>query len=97
MPLHLYAGLAGRLSTTMRKAKRFPGTQRRAGGKRLGTHLRHAWPDPLGRLRGESHVASPEVRQGSDKQPARHAVTGVTRQAVWKALAREVGEPAQRA
>jgi len=97
MPLHLSEGLSGRLLTTILKAKRFTGTQRLAGLQRLGTHLRHAWPDTLVILRGDSHCAYPEVRQWSDTQPALHDVTGLTSHAVWKELAREVVEQAQRA
>jgi hypothetical protein len=97
LPLHRYEGLSGRLITTMLKAKRFTGTQRLAVLQRLVTHLRHAWPDTLVSLRGESHCASPAVRQWSDQPPARHYVTGLTRNAVLKALAREVGEQAKRA
>jgi len=97
MPLHLYEGLSGRLITTILKAKRFPGTQMLAVLKRLVTHLRHAWPDTLVILRGDSHFASPEVMQWIDKQPALHYVTGLTRNAVLKELAREVVEQAKRA
>jgi DDE family transposase len=96
-PRHLYAGLSGRLLTTLRKATRCTGTQRRAVWQRVGQRLRHAWPDTLLRLRGESHWASPEVRQGLAAAPARSAGTGLTSNAVCQALAREVVEPAQRA
>jgi|SRR5262245_45347823 len=97
MPLHLYEGLSGRLITTILKAKRFTGTQRLAVVKRRVTHLRHAWPDPLVRLRGASHCASPEVMPWSDEQPARHDVPGLTSKAVLQKLAREVVAQAKRA
>jgi hypothetical protein len=57
MPLHLYAGLSGRLMTTILKAKRFTGTQMLAGLKRLVKRLRQAWPHTLLILRGDSHFA----------------------------------------
>jgi hypothetical protein len=97
MPLHLYEGLSGRLITTILKAKRFTGTQMLAVLKRLVTYLRHAWPDTLVILRGDSHFAYPEVMQWIDKQPELHYVTGLTSNAVLKELAREVVEQAQRA
>lgn len=97
MPLHLYEGLSGRLITTILKAKRFTGTQMLAVLKRLGKHLRHAWPDTLVIFRGDSHFAYPEVMQWIDEQPALHYVTGLTSNAVLKGLAREVVEQAKRA
>jgi hypothetical protein len=97
MPLHLYEGLSGRLRTTILKAKRFTGPPRRAVVKRLVKHLRHAWPDPLVILRGDSPCASPEVMPWIDEQPARHDVTGLTSQAVLQKLAHEVVEQAKRA
>ena len=51
LPLHLYAGLSGRLLTAMFKARRFTGAQRLAVRKRLVI------------VRGDSHCASPEVLQ----------------------------------
>jgi hypothetical protein len=72
LPLHLYEGLAGRLIPTIRKAQRCTGTQRLAVVQRLVQHLRHAWPDTLVLFRGDSHCASPEVRQWVDAQPALH-------------------------
>src|SRR3977135_1049759 len=95
MPLHLYEGLSGRLITTILKAKRFTGTQMLAVLKRLVTHLRHAWPDTLVILRGDSHFASPEVMQWIDKQPALHYVTGLTSNAVLKELAPGGGREAE--
>ena len=66
MPLHLYEGLSGRLTTTILKAKRFTGTQMLAVVKRLVKRLRHAWPDTLVIFRGDSHFAYPEVMQSID-------------------------------
>jgi hypothetical protein len=97
LPLHLYAGLSGRLLTAIFKAKRFPGAQRLAVRQRLGKRRRHAWPHTLWMVRGDSHVASPEVRQGSAAQADRSSVTGWPSHAVWPALAREVVEQAPRA
>ena len=97
LPLHRYAGLSGRLITAIFKAKRFTGAQRLAVRKRLGKRLRHAWPHPLVIVRGDSHFASPEVRQWIDAQADRSYVTGWTSNAVWQALAREVVAQAQRA
>ena len=57
---------------------------------------RHAGPDTLLLVRGDRHVASPEVRPGIDEQPARSAVTGGTSPAGLQALAHEVVEPATR-
>ena len=42
MPLHLYAGLSGRLITTILKAKRFTGVQMLSVLKRVVKRLRHA-------------------------------------------------------
>jgi hypothetical protein len=97
MPLHLYAGLSGRLMTTILKAKRFTGTQRLAVLKRLGKRLRQAWPHTLLILRGDRHFASPEVRQGIEDQPALSYVPGLTSNAILQDLAREVGEQTNRA
>ena len=97
LPLHVYEGLSGRLITTIFKAKRFTGAQMRAVLTRLVKRLRQAWPDTLVILRGDSHFAYPEVMQWIDKQPALHYVTGLTRNAVLKELAREVVEQAKRA
>ena len=97
MPLHLYAGLSGRLITPILKAKRFTGTQMLAVVKRLVKHLRHAWPDTLVIFRGDSHFASPEVMPWIDEQPELHYVTGLTSKAVLQKLAREVVEQAKRA
>ena len=97
MPLHLYEGLSGRLITTIFKAKRFTGTQMLAVLKRLVKRLRHAWPDTLLIFRGDSHFAYPEVMQWIEEQPDLSYVTGLTSNAVLKALAREVVEQAKRA
>jgi Transposase DDE domain group 1 len=97
LPFHGYEGLSGRLSTPMLKAKRFTGAQMLAVLKRLVQRLRHAWPDPLLILRGDRHFASPEVMQWVEAQPGLRYVTGVTRNAVLKALAREAVEQATRA
>src|SRR5437667_1794973 len=59
MPLHLYAGLSGRLITTILKAKRFTGVQMLSVLKRVVKRLRPAWPDPLLVLGGRSHVSYP--------------------------------------
>ena len=82
LPRHVYAGLAGRLSTTIFKAKRCSAAQRLAVLKRLYKHLRHAWPDPLIVVRGDSHFASPEVMQWIEAQANLRYVTGLTSNAV---------------
>ena len=64
---------------------------------RLGKRLRQAWPPTLRILRGESPLASPEVRPGSAEQPDRSSVTGLTSHRVLTALARESVAPAKRA
>jgi len=97
MPLHLYEGLSGRLITAILKAKRFTGAQMLSVLKRLVKRLRHAWPDTLLILRGDSHFAYPEVMQWIEEQPELHYVTGLSSNAVLKELAREVIEQAQRA
>jgi hypothetical protein len=97
MPLHLYEGLSGRLSTTILKAKRFTGAPRLAVLQRLVKHLRRAWPETLLLFRGDSHFASPEVMQWIEEQPELHSVTGVTSHAVLQELAPAVVEQAQRA
>ncbi len=78
MPLHLYAGLSGRLITTILKAKRFTGVQMLSVLKRVVKRLRHAWPDTLLIVRGDSHCAYPEVMQWIDEQPELSYVTGLT-------------------
>ena len=97
MPLHGYAGLSGRLSTTILQATRFTGPQRLAVVQRLVKRLRPAWPPTLGMVRGDSHFASPERRPWIAVQPHMGSVTGVTSNAVLQALAREVIEQAKRA
>jgi hypothetical protein len=97
LPLHLYEGLSGRLITTILKAKRFTGPQMLSVLKRVVKRLRHAWPDTLLILRGDSHFAFPEVMQWIEEQPQLHYVTGLTSNAVLKALAGEVVEQAKRA
>ena len=97
LPLPRYAGLAGRLITTIFKAKRCTGAQRLAGLPRLLKRLRHAWPDTRLSFRGERHCASPEVRQWIAAQPHCRYGTGLTSKALVQALAREVVEQAQRA
>ena len=97
MPLHLYAGLSGRLITTILKAKRFTGTQMLAVLKRVVKRLRHAWPDTLLIFRGDSHFAYPEVMQWLEAEPELSYVTGLTSNAVLQELAREVVEQAKRA
>jgi hypothetical protein len=37
--------------------------------KRLGKPLRHAWPDTVLSVRGDSHFAYPEVRAWIEAQP----------------------------
>jgi len=97
MPLHLYEGLSGRLITTILKAKRFTGAQMLAVLKRLGKHLRRAWPETLLIFRGDSHFAYPEVMQWIEEQPELHYVPGLTSNAVLKELAQDVVAQAQRA
>jgi hypothetical protein len=97
LPLPLYEGLAGRLITTSRKAKRFTGAPMLAGLKRLVKRRRQAWPDTLRLFRGDSHFASPEVRQWINAHADRSSVTGLTRKNVLKALARQVVDQATRA
>ncbi len=69
MPLHLYEGRSGRLITPILKAKRFPGVQMLSVLKRVVKRLRHAWPDTLLIVRGDSHFAYPAVMQWIDEQP----------------------------
>src|SRR5215470_8953570 len=97
LPLHLYEGLSGRLITTILKAKRFTGAQMLAVLKRLVKRLRHAWPQTLLIVRGDSHFAYPEVMQWVEEQPELSYVTGLTSNAVLQELAREVVEQAKRA
>jgi Transposase DDE domain group 1 len=97
LPLHLYEGLSGRLITTILKATRFTGAQMLAVLKRVVKRLRHAWPDTLVILRGDSHFTYPEVMQWIDEQPELSYVTGLTSNAVLQELAREVVEQAKRA
>ena len=88
MPGHLYAGLAGRLSTTILKAKRFSGAQRLAVRKRVVKRLQHAWPDTWVLVRGDSHCASPEGMAWMEAPPPLRYVIGLTSNAVWHKLAR---------
>jgi hypothetical protein len=97
LPLHVYEGLSGRLITTIFKAKRFTGQQMLSVLKRLVKHLRHAWPDTLIIVRGDSHFASPEVMQWIEAQANLHYVTGLTSNAVLQKLAHDVVEQAKRA
>ena len=97
LPLHVYEGLSGRLITTIFKAKRFSGAQMLAVLTRLVKHLRHAWPETLIVVRGDSHFAYPEVMQWIEAQANLHYVTGLTSNRVLQQLAHEVIEQAKRA
>jgi hypothetical protein len=97
LPLHLYAGLSGRLLPTSLKATRFTGAPMLAVLQRVVQRLRHAWPDTLVIFRGDRPFASPAVMQWSDEPPALSSVTGLTSHAVLQALAREVVAQAKRA
>jgi hypothetical protein len=90
LPLHLYAGLSGRLITTIFTAKRCTGTQRLSVLKRLGKRLLHAWPDTLLIFRGDSHFAYPEVMQWIEAQAHLSSVTALTSTAVLQTLACDV-------
>ena len=63
--------------------------------KRLFTRLRQAWPAPLRIVRGDSHLASPEVRQWIEAQAHLHYVPGFTSNRVWQKLAHEGVEQAK--
>jgi hypothetical protein len=97
LPLHVYEGLAGRLITTIFKAKRFSAAQMLAVLKRLVKPLRRAWPDTRLVVRGDSHFAYPEVMQWIETQTHLHYVTGLTSNAVLKKLAHTVVEQAKSA
>ena len=97
LPLPLYAGLSGRLSTTLCKAKRFTGTQMLSVLTRLVKRLRQAWPDTLLIFRGDSHFAYPEVMQWIEAQADLSYITGLPSNAVLQTLARAVVEQAKRA
>jgi hypothetical protein len=97
LPFHVYEGLSGRLITTILQAKRCPGAQMLSVLQRLVKRLRHAWPATLLILRGDSHFAYPEVMQWAEAQPGLSYVTGLTSNAVLKALAREAVAQATRA
>src|SRR5262249_33042628 len=86
LPLPLYEGLSGRLSTTIFKAKRFTGAQRLAVLTRLVKRLRQAWPDTLLIFRGDSHFAYPEVRQWIEAQADLSYVTGLPSNPVFHPL-----------
>jgi hypothetical protein len=92
----VYEGLSGRLITTIFKAKRFSGAQMLAVLTRLVKHLRHAWPETLIVVRGDSHFAYPEVMQWIEAQANLHDVTGLTSNRVLQQLAHEVIEQAKR-
>jgi hypothetical protein len=97
MPFHLYAGLSGRLITTILKAKRFSGAQMLAVLKRVVKRLRHAWPDTWCIFRGDSHFAYPAVMAWSEAQAHLSYVIGLTSNAVLQKLAHEVIEKAKKA
>ena len=83
--------------TTILKAQRFTGAQRLAVLKRLVKRLRHAWPETLLIVRGDSHVAYPEGMPWIAEHPELSYVTGLTSNAVLQELARVVVEQAKRA
>ena len=97
LPCHLYAGLSGRLITTILQATRCSGAHMLAGRTRVGQRLRHAWPAPWCICRGDSHFASPEVRAWSEAHAHRSYGIGLTSNAVLPKLAHEVLEQARRA
>ena len=65
--------------------------------KRLVKPRRHAWPDPVLLVRGDRHVAYPEVMAWIAAPPTLSSVTGLTGNAVLQARAGEVVEQAKRA
>jgi Transposase DDE domain group 1 len=83
--------------TTILKATRCTGPPMLAVLRRLVKRLRHAWPDTLLMVRGDSPLASPEVRQWIEDHPDLSDVTGLTSHAGLQKLAHEVVEQAQRA
>jgi len=87
LPRPLYAGLSGRLSTTLVTAQRFTGTPRLSGLQRLGKRRRHAWPDTLVIVRGARPCASPEVMPWREAPAHRSDGTGVPSHAVLPPLA----------
>jgi Transposase DDE domain group 1 len=97
LPLHGYAGRAGRLLTTLCKAKRVRAAQRRGVVPRRRTCRRQAGPDTLLLLRGDSQGASPEVRQWRAAPAHLPSVTGLTRPRGLPTLAHEVVAQATRA
>ena len=65
--------------------------------QRLLKHLCHAWPNTLIVVRGDSHVASPEVMQGIEAQANLSDVTGLTSNAIVQKRAHAVVAQAKRA
>jgi len=96
-PCPLYEGLSGRLITTILKAKRCSGAPMLAVLQRVVKRLRHAWPDTWGILRGDRHLASPEVLAWLAAPPHLSYGIGLTSNAVVQNLAQEVVEQAKRA
>jgi len=96
-PCPLYEGLSGRLITTILKAKRCSGAPMLAVLQRVAKRLRHAWLDTWGILRGDRHLASPEVLAWLAAPPHLSYGIGLTSNAVVQNLAQEVVEQAKRA
>ncbi len=97
MPLHVYEGQSGKLVTTILKpGKRADGKQMLAIMTRLITHLRAAWPNTMILVRGDSHVAYPEVMEWIEAQHHMTYLTGLTGNARLKAAVQPIVELAQR-
>ncbi|MCP4628037.1 MAG: IS1380 family transposase, partial [bacterium] len=79
MPLHDYAGLSGKLITTILKpGKRSHGQQMLSIVKRLIDCLHAVWPETLIIFRGDSHFAFPEVMNYIEATENVMYVTGLT-------------------
>jgi hypothetical protein len=76
LPLHVYEGLSGRLTTAIFKAKRFSGNQMLSVLKWLVKHLRRAWPDTLTVFRGDSHYVTGLTSNRVLQKLAQRAVPG---------------------
>ncbi|NIT60137.1 MAG: IS1380 family transposase [Aliifodinibius sp.] len=95
LPLHVYEGLSGKLITTMLKSgKRSTAKQILAVLKRLVARLRKVWPDTWIVFRGDSHFASPKIREWIDAQDKVRFVTGLT---AYEPLKKQVAPLVERA
>ena len=88
LPLFLVAGLSGAgVTACLRPGPRPPGRAKALLVVRLLAVLRRHWPRPPSLIRGDSHLATPEVLEGRAQRPRLAFVCGLAGQPVLRRYA----------